>query len=273
MGAQPAIPARLLIDIFRVVSIGILVGLVSVVAVTLVKPPKLAFALCGLALLIATMAVKDAKAFWLFLLVVSIPFDISKWMTAWVVSPHTLVDAYGMPASGTVVLELYLTDVVLAALLLPWLARVCLKRERLYFPKIAYLFVFYLVWALIVSLINAQSLYLSMIELCREALYFTSFVYLINNVATRLQFRSVALAVFLGLIIGAGSVIIFFEQGIGTETVAFVSLHDQPGETETSTATGAPTLTLHNKDRGHGSENNRDHGNGSETKRSQGMFR
>ncbi len=263
MGALPAIPARLPIGSFRVVSIGVLVGLASVVAVSLVNPPKLAFALGGLALLIATMAMKDAKVLWLFLLVLSIPFDISKWMTAWVVSPYTLARTYGMPASGTITFELFLTDVVLAAMLLPWLARVCLKRERLYFPKIGYLFVFYLAWALIVSLINAQSLYLSIIELCREALYFMSFVYLINNVATRVQFRSVVLAVFLGLIIGAGSVIIFFEEGIGTETVAFVSLHDQPGETGTSTATGAPTLTLHNKDQGHGSE----------IKRSQGIFR
>ncbi len=77
MGALPAIPARLPIGSFRVVSIGVLVGLASVVAVSLVNPPKLAFALGGLALLIATMAMKDAKVLWLFLLVLSIPFDIS----------------------------------------------------------------------------------------------------------------------------------------------------------------------------------------------------
>jgi hypothetical protein len=273
VGAQPATAGRLLFASFRVISIGVLVGLAAAEAATLVSPPKLVFALGGLALLIPTMAVKDAKALWLFLLVLSIPFDISKWMSAWVMNPQTLADQYGMPASGTLTLELYLTDVVLVAMLLPWLARVCLKRERLYFPKIGYLFVFYLAWALIVSLINSQSLYLSIIELCREALYFLSFVYLINNVATRLQFRSVVLAVFLGLIFGAGSVIIFFEEGIGTETVAFVSLHDQPSEAETTTATGVQTLTLHNKDRGPGSENNRDLGHGSEIKRSQGMFR
>jgi len=258
---------------FGIVGVGVLVALATDLGLTLLTPAKFGLAVGGFALLIPTMVMEDPKAYWLFLLVLSIPFDISKWMTAWVVSPHTLVDAYGVPASGTLTLELFLTDVVLAAMLLPWLARVCLKRERLYFPNIGYLFVFYLAWALIVSMINAQSLYLSMVELCREALYFMSFVYLINNVATRPQFRSVVLAVFLGLIIGAGSVIIFFEEGIGTETVAFVSLHDQPGETGTSTATGAATLTLHNKDQGHGSENNGDVGQGSEIKRSQGMFR
>jgi O-Antigen ligase len=271
VGVRPATPASLLLVGSSVIAIGVLAALTSVVALTLSTPVKLAFALGGLALLIPTMVVKDAKALWLFLLVLSIPFDISKWMSAWVVSPQALVDTYGMPASEIITLELYLTDVVLLAMVLPWLARVCLKRERLYFPGIGYLFVFYLVWALIVSLINAQSLYLSMIELCREALYFLFFVYLMNNVTTPLQFRSVVLAVFVGLTIGASSVIISFEQGIGTETIAFTGLHDQTSEMETG-ALGKITpsiqpLTLHNKDLSHGVQHD------DEIKRSQGMFR
>lgn len=268
---QPARSARLPRAGFGIVGIGVLVALATDVAVTLLTPAKLAFILGGFALLIPTMVVKDAKAYWLFLLVLSIPFDISKWLSAWLVDPQTLVDMYGMPASGTVSLELYLTDVVLVAMLLPWFGRVCLRRERLYFPKIGYLFVFYLAWALLVSLINAKSLYLSMFEFCREALYFLFFVYLINNVATRLQFRSAVWAVFLGLIIGAGTVIIFFKMGIGTETSAFASLHDQPatsGQThETGTkATASQNLTLNDTGRHLGSK---DRG----IKRSQGMFR
>jgi O-Antigen ligase len=270
---RPATSARLLLAGFGIVGIGVLVALATDVALTLLSPAKLAFVLGGFALLIPTMVVEDAKAYWLFLLVASIPFDISKWMSAWLVDPETLVDTYGMPASGTLALELYLTDVVLVAMLLPWLARVCLRRERLYFPKIGYLFVFYLAWALLVSLINAESLFLSMFELCREALYFLSFVYLINNVATRLQFRSAVWAVFLGLTIGAGTVITFFELGIGTDTVAFASLHDQPvtsAQTQThktGTKASAPqNLTLNDTGRHLGSK---DRG----IKRSQGMFR
>src|SRR5207237_5469706 len=125
---------------------------------------------------------------------------ISTRLSAWLVDPQTLVDLYGQPASGTVSLDLYLTDVVLIAMLLPWLARVCMRRDTLYFPNIGYLFVFYLAWSLLVSLINAESFYLSMFELSRQVLYFLSLVYLINNVTTRLQFRSVVWAVFLGFI-------------------------------------------------------------------------
>ncbi|MGA2410641.1 MAG: O-antigen ligase family protein, partial [Candidatus Binataceae bacterium] len=77
-----------------------------------------------------------------------------------------------------------------------------------------------------------------------------------NNVKTPVQFRGVVLAVFLGLIIGAGTVIAFFEMGIGTETIAFAGLHDQP-QTDPNAAS-VQKLTL---------------GQGSEIKRSQGMFR
>lgn len=271
---QRATSARLLLAGFGIVGIGVLTALATDVAVILLTPVKLTFILGGLALLIPTMVMKDAKAYWLFLFVLSIPFDISKWLSDSQVT-QTLVDAYGMPASGTVSLELYLTDVVLVAMLLPWLAQVCLRRETLYFPKIGYFFVFYFAWALLVSLINAPSISLSAFELCRQALYFLSFVYLINNVSTRLHFRSVVWAVFLGLIIGAGTVIVFFERGIGTDTVAFASLHDQPGATGPTQShkakeSGPQELTLTGGGHNLGSMGR---GNGSAIKRSQGMFR
>jgi hypothetical protein len=123
-------------------------------------------------------------------------------------------------------------------------------------------------------LINAESFYLAIIELCREALYFLSFVYLINNVATRPEFRSAVVAVFLGLIIGAGSVITFFELGIGTEAYAFAGLRDQPhtGETTEFPKPGktrvTANLTVHITESGLGSDYR---GQGSEIKRSQGM--
>jgi hypothetical protein len=276
--ARPANSARFLLTTFGIVVIGVLAALATDVAVTVLTPVKLAFILGGVALLIPTMVVKDPTAYWLFLLVLSIPFDISKLLSLWLVDPRTLVDLYGQPASGTTAVELYLTDVVLITMLLPWLVRICLRREKLYFPKIAYLFVFYLAWALLVSLINAESFYLAIFELCRQAVYFLSFVYLINNVATRLQFRSAVWAVFFGLIIGAGTVIIFFELGIGTESSIFARLHDQavtPISQGQAYKPGAKTsysdnLTVYGTGRRFGLANR---GQGSEIKRSQGMFR
>ncbi len=265
---------RQLVVGFGALCCGILLAFATDVAMDALSPAKVAFLLGGFALLIPTMVVKDPKAYWLFLLVLSIPFDISKWLS----DPEftqTLIDTYGMPASGTVSLLIYVTDVVLVAMLLPWLARVCVRRERLYFPKIGYLFLFYLAWALVVSLINAQSFALSMFELFREVMYFLCFLYLINNLETPLQFRSAVWALLIGSIIGASSVIIFFERGIGTDFVAFASLHDQPAataptntQTHRTKDTAPQSLTLHIGDRGLG----KDRENGTDIKRSQGIF-
>jgi hypothetical protein len=271
--ARPA--ARFLRTTFGIVVTGVLAALATDVALTELGPVKLAFILGGVALLIPTMLLKDPKAYWLFLLVLSIPFDISKLLSAWLVDPQTLFDLYGSPP-GTNAVELYLTDVVLIAMLLPWLAQVCMRRQSLYFPKVGYFFVFYLAWALLVSLINAESFYLAIFELCRQAVYFLSFVYLINNVATPLQFRSAVWAVFLGLIIGASTVIIFFALDI-EESAVFARLSDhtvtisqgqayKPG----AKASVYKNLTLHDMERHYGQAN---WGQGSEIKRSQGMFR
>lgn len=229
MISRPAASDRWLFPGLGIVGIGILVALATDVAVTQLTPVKLGFVLGGLALLIPTLAMKNPKAYWLFLLVLTIPFDISKWFSAWLVDPQTLVDRYGQPASGTTAVELYLTDVVFVAMLLPWLVQVCIRRQRLYFPKIAYFFVFYLGWALLVSLFNADSLYLAMFELIRETLYFLFFIYLINNVTTPLEFRTVIGAMLLGFVISAATVIVFFELQIGTESSVFAALHDDPG--------------------------------------------
>lgn len=264
MSAQRTTSAKTLVTGFGVVGIGFLLALGTDLGLDLLTPAKLAFVLGGFALLIPTMVLEDPQAYWLFLLVLSIPFDITKWLSIGIVDSQALVKTYGEPMSGTVGLEVYLTDVVLVAMLLPWLARVCLRRTTLFFPEIGYLFVFYLAWALLASLANAPSFILSIFELFRECLYFLFFVYLINNVSTRLQFRSVVCAIFLGLIIGAGSVIVFFERGIGTDAVAFAELHDQPQKKRFD------TLTLNSKGHDFGSIDRPDE---SQIKRSQGMFR
>jgi hypothetical protein len=274
VSARPTSSARLLVPGLSIVGIGVLVALATDMAVVVLSPAKLAFILGGFALLIPTMVMEDPKAYWLFLLVLSIPFDISKYLSASLVDSLVLVAEYGQPASGTVAIEIYLTDVVLIAMLLPWLARVCVRRERLYFPKIGYIFVLYLAWALMGSLLNADSLYLSIFELCRQTLYLLFFMYLINNVATRPQLRSVAWAGLLGLIISAGSVIIFFERGVGTENSIFARLHDLPDTSSQGQAhkpaanSGNENLTLHGIEHRFGSR-----GAGSDIVRSQGMFK
>lgn len=227
MTAQPAGPARILIAGSSGVALGLLVALVTVLGMAVVRPVLLAFALGGIALLLPTFMMRDARAYWLFLLVLSIPFDISKNTTGWLVEQWTLLEEFGPPSSSVTSLDFYVTDVVLFAMLLPWLAELCVRRTTLYFPKIGYIYILYLVWAMIISLIGAPSLYLAIFEWCREALYFLSFVYLINNIVTRSQLRAVVGALLLGLVIETGTVITLFELDIGTESFLFSGIYGE----------------------------------------------
>jgi O-Antigen ligase len=272
MSVGPATSPRALFSIFGIFTLGVLAALATDVVLSQLTPVKVAFILGGFALLIPTVVMKHPKAYWLFLLVVSIPFDISKWLS----TSSPLIDLYGQPASGTTAIEFYLTDLVLVVMVLPWLARVAMRRETVYFPAIGYLFVLYLIWALLVSLVNAQSFRLALFELWRQAMYFLLFVYLINNVTTRLELRSVIWAVFIGFIISAATVVAFFQMGYGTGASIFSSLKDEPaGSTSVGFKSGKQAssnqvLTVGNQGRGLGKPGRVSE---SATKRSQGIFR
>jgi O-Antigen ligase len=270
MSVGPATSPRALFSIFGIVTLGVLTALATDVALSQLTPVKVLVLLGGFALLIPTVVMKHPKAYWLFLLALSIPFDISKWLSGWPVDSQSLVDLYGVPASGTSAIEPYLTDVVLVVMVLPWFARVAVRRETVYFPAIGYLYVLYLIWALLVSLLNAQSFYLALFELWRQAMYLLFFLYLINNITTRLELRSVIWAVFLGFIIGTGTVVVFFELGYGTATSIWKEQQPVP-RTFGFKQSLQSNLTLENdKGRRGGKEGQLSE---SSLKRSQGMFR
>src|ERR1700730_775844 len=210
-------PRKPLLGVAGIAVIGVLVAAGTVSALSFLGPLKVAFALGGLVLLVPTFIVRNPTAYGLFLLVFSIPIDISTHTTTWLADPQVLLEQYGFQASGTSSVDVYVTDVVLMAMLPPWLAQLCRGRCSLYFPKIGYIFLLYLAWALVVSLREAESFFLSIFEWIGEIIYFVSFLYIVNNVVTRAQFRAVVLALFVGLVIESGAVISFFSLGIGTE--------------------------------------------------------
>jgi O-antigen ligase len=126
-----------------------------------------------------------------------------------------------MPPSGTLSVDIYVSDVVLFALLVPWIVQLSLRERRLYFPKAAYVVLLFLAWAVIISLLEAPSLYLAAFEFIRKLLYFILFLYIVNNVETTTQFRAVILALLIGLAIEAAVVIALFFLGIGGESYLF----------------------------------------------------
>jgi O-antigen ligase len=84
-------------------------------------------------------------------------------------------------------------------------------------------------------------------------MYLLFFVYLINNVTTRHELRSVIWAVFVGFIISAGSVVAFFQLGYGTDFSVVSILKEQPAASQGAafkpSKPGHQTLTLDDQSR------------------------
>ena len=227
MAAHASYQTRPLAAALAIVSVALLTAAAAVPAVALLRPTYLLAGVIGVAVFVPSVIVKDARAYWLFLLVLSLALDIRKHASSWLVSPPDLVSEFGLPATGTVSISIYLTDVILAPMLLSWLARLALHWDKLYFPKIGYVFLLYLIVSLINSLVSAPSLYLVFFELYREALYFLLFLYIVNNVVTRAHFKAMVFALFFGLAAPSISVIVFFGLGIGPESYAYSWLYNQ----------------------------------------------
>ena len=198
-------------------AIGVLVALTTIVALNFVAPAKAIFAFGGLIIILPAFLVRDPRAYGLFVLVFCIPIEIYQHTTKWLSDPGILFEKYGFPGTGTSGVDMYIADFVLVILLVPWLAEICRRERRLYFPKIGYIFILYLAWALLVSMLQAVSFYLSIFEWVREILYFILFLYIVNNVVTPAQFRAVILALFAGLAIESMVVIGVFDLNVGAE--------------------------------------------------------
>src|SRR4051794_17647102 len=224
----------------KVVALGIFVASTIILGSSLLGPTKSALATAGLALLIPALMFRDPRTYGLVLLVLSFLVELQVRLTKWHVDPWALFVQFGMPPSGTLSIDIYISDVILFALLVPWIVQLALRKRQLYFPKAAYLVLLFLAWAVIISFLEAPSLYLAAFEFVRKLLYFMLFLYVVNNVETTAQLRAVILAVLLGLAIEAAVVIVFFMLGIGAETYMFKSVIE--GTQSSSEALGSLTM-------------------------------
>ncbi len=205
-----------------------MVALVTFAALSALRPMLVIFLFGGAAVFLPTLILKDPKLYWLFLFALSLLFDISKRLTSWMAKPWILFQEYGMPSSGNLSVHLYLSDVVLILLMIPWLCRLILRKEKIYFPKFAWIPVMYLAWATFGSLAHAISLQLSFFELTRQGIYFISFLYLANNVNSRKYVRGIMAALVLGILIEALAVVVAFQ--LQTTESAFGGLYQERGE-------------------------------------------
>jgi hypothetical protein len=193
---------------------GISIGVAAALSIGIVRPVMLAFVFGGFVLLLPAMIVREPITYWQFLFVLSFLVGVSKRLTSWLVAAPDLYYEFGIPPSGTLSVDLYISDIILILMLIPWIGQLCRRRVSFYFPSIAYIFLLYSTVALIGALLEAVSFYLAIFEWCREMLYFLSFVYIINNVVTRSHVRAIVLALIVGLVVASGSIIGSFALSI-----------------------------------------------------------
>jgi hypothetical protein len=217
MTVEVLIPNRPMTGIIATIAIGILMGAGIALGLDIAGPLKLGFAIIGIGLFVPALIIRDPKAYGLFLLVLSVPLVFSIRLTKWLVDPGLLYTQFGLPASGTTSLDLYPTDIILIGLLLLWLGQLSRGEAAFRFPRLGYIYIVFLLYALMIALLRAKSLYLAIFEWVRQIFYFVFFIYIVNNVETRTQLRAVVTALFLGLSVHAAAVVVFFVLGIGTE--------------------------------------------------------
>jgi len=153
----------------------------------------------GLLALMPALTMKDAKPWWLTIYLFLLPFEAGKRISNLGQSPEVILNTLGLPPSGDLGIKLHPTDLALLALVIPWLLRVVIRRERIAFPRVGYLLVAYMVWAGISSVIKAESWPLSVAQLAHELKYFVIFVFTVNVLNTQKLMRIAMLALLLGL--------------------------------------------------------------------------
>jgi len=208
--------------------VGCVIAALSTLMLVTLRPILVAAVFCGLAVFLPTLVLREAKLYWLMLFVLSMQFDISKRLTTWMAAPWILFETYGFPASGNLSINFYLSDVILCILLLPWVCRLFLRQEKLFFPALCYLPLVYFGWTAISSLMQAVSLHLSFFEWVRQLCYFLSLVYIANNITSLKHVRGIIFTLTMALLLQASIVLVVFQ--FQTSAYLFSGLYRERSE-------------------------------------------
>lgn len=191
--------------------VGCVIAAITTLMLVTLRPILVTAVFCGLAVFLPTLVLREAKLYWLVLFVLSMQFDISKRLTTWMAAPWLLFEKYGMPASGNLSINFYLSDAILCILVLPWVCKLLLRQEKLFFPALCYIPLAYFGWTGFSSLMRAVSLHLSFFEWVRQLFYFFSLVYIANNITSIRHVRRIIFTFTIALLLQASIALIVFQ--------------------------------------------------------------
>lgn len=170
-------------------------GIAAVAAVLLSgrSPLWVALPLCAGLVVIPSIVVKDRLAYWLCLLLLTFPFDISKTFMEGD-RAIALVGQFGGPP-GPVALNVHLIDLALLPLLVAWLLRKFRSGERIWFPRISYVPLTCMCFVTVTATV-APSPYFAFLALIKQWKYFVIYLFAADAFAVR-RLRTAVLVILV----------------------------------------------------------------------------
>jgi len=206
-------------QVYMAISGGVIISTLTV-ALVYISTKWAIFILVAFLVLLLSFVVKQSKLYWLtlysFFLVMN--FGVGKSISVYFVNEEmrmaALMDKYGSPQTGIAELMVSPSDIIIFMLIVFWLITSLIKREKIWFPKISYLAVGYLLWATLASIFKADYFYLSFVGLVHQYKYFFIYLYIVNSINTREQFNRLISILMFGLFIQGMITVVGYHYGL-----------------------------------------------------------
>ena len=191
------------------VAAGACLGAITALVLFATKPLFVVLPIAGLLLVMPTFVIRDKRLYWLGVLLFALQFEIEKNLNDGLAVIDRLNIDYTL---WHFTFQVHVTDLILLILLFYWYAETVFNRQRLYYPRAAWLVVGFLGFCLM-SLVSAPSPYLGLVEISRQVKFFVLFLYVANNVNTKGALRLVAVMAIAILTIQAAVTVARYETG------------------------------------------------------------
>ena len=195
------------------VAFGVALGMAAVVLARLSVIWSMLFVV-GLAVMVCSLAARDAKSYWLVIFVLVLPLEIDKML---IDSGYVMerVKRYGFPTGELPGPVLHLSDLPLLVLLTLWITDTLLHRKPIRFPKAHWLALALLGWSAL-SILNARDFASAFFDLCRGAKLYVLYLLAYNILGDPKRVRWVVIALLAGVALqGALCLTQFVSQDAG----------------------------------------------------------
>ncbi len=189
------------------------IGLVVALALYGAKSPTyVALAPLGLAAVLPSLLLRNARWYWFTIFLLSLQFQITKNLN----DGFAVLDALQIDYLIThFTFDISLSDLALLALLAIWASDWLLHAKPLRFPRASWLAVGYFAVA-ILSVLRAESRYLGAVELFQQFKYFVAFLFAVNCLDTKGALRVLVAVAMIVLVTQGAMTLIRFKTGYMT---------------------------------------------------------